>query len=223
MTLDETTNSFGGDEQDQELLDAIAAAFGADALVSLQAEDGSNLQPAVDLDQAVQQLDEAIYSQLPTQRRATHDENVQSIVAFQLGGTTYGLPMEHVTEIQRVPAVTNLPHVPDWVQGVANLRGHIVSVVDLRMLIGLDPTDAGSPTRRLVVIQSLVDEIDTGLVVDRVLGIRNISSSQIAAPTSAVEERLAEYLSGVVELEERLIVLLDVEKLLLSDVFRQFA
>ncbi|MCA9170030.1 MAG: chemotaxis protein CheW [Planctomycetales bacterium] len=215
-------SALGGDEQDQELLDAIAAAFGADAVAAL-GENEVVASPSLDLDATVQELDQAIYGQLPNQGQVTRSVETQQIVAFQLGETTFGMPMEHVTEIQRLPRVTNLPNVPEWLQGVANLRGHIVSVVDVRTLLGLEPSDSGNPTRRLMVVQSLVDEIDSGLIVDRVLGIRNIDPKQVHEPTSPMEDELSDYLSGVIELEERLIVLLDVEKLLLSDALRQFA
>lgn len=220
--IDDTQNLFDDAEQDQELLDAIAAAFGADAAASISQNEESRLQSFQDLEATVQQIDAAIQNQATDRPIRNASEATRAFVTFQLADSYFAVPLEHVTEIQRVPTITHLPHVPDWIQGVANLRGNIVSVVDLRRILELPPTDAGASTRRLIITQSLVDEIESGLIVDRVLGIRNLLESRVAPPTAPVDEVITRYLSGVVELDERLVVLLDVEKLLLSDAFRQF-
>lgn len=217
----EPQNPFGDMEHDQELMDAIAAAFGAEAVASIAPTEASASQDFQDLETTVQQIDAALQNQSSDQPTHHKSEPSLAFVTFQLADSYFGIPMEHVTEIQRVPRITHLPHVPDWIQGVANLRGNIVSVVDLRTILELPPTDAGA-SRRLIIAQSLVDEMDSGLIVDRVLGIRNVPPSRIAAPTAPVNDVVSQYLSGVAEIDERLFVLLDVEKLLLSEAFRQF-
>lgn len=221
--MNDTLFDTDDNEQDQELLDAIAAAFGEDALASFADSAESPDTPLVDLEQAVRQIDSTTQSHSLDPRSIDISEQTLTLVAFQLGETTYGMPMHHVTEIQRVPAITHLPHLPDWVLGVTNLRGNIVSIVDLRMLLGLEPTDPVIGSRRLVVIQSLVDEIDTSLIVDRVIGIRTVPQRLVVTPTAPVDEQIGRYLAGVVDHENRLIVLLDPEKLLLSEEFRQFS
>ncbi len=218
----EPQNPFGDMEHDQELLDAIAAAFGADAVASMAPTEETSSQAFQDLEATVQQIDAALQIQSSDQPTQQKSDPSLAFVTFQLADSYFGIPMEHVTEIQRVPRITHLPHVPDWIQGVANLRGNIVSVVDLRTILELPPTDAGAASRRLIIAQSLVDEMDSGLIVDRVLGIRNVPQSRIAPPTAPVNDAVSQYLSGVAEIDERLFVLLDVEKLLLSEAFRQF-
>ena len=129
--------------------------------------------------------------------------------------------MDNVYEIQRVPRITYLPNVPDWVLGVSNLRGNVVSVVDLRALLGIQCEEPLANNQRLVVTQSLVDEIDSGLLVDRVVGIRSFSTRHIKTPTSSLHPQIERYLTGVVDATD-LVVLLDIDKLLLSEEFRQF-
>ena len=159
-----------------------------------------------------------------TRRRGPNKQvtDIEKIVVVELGDSVFGIPMVNVHEIQRVPKVTLLPNVPNWVLGVANLRGNILSVVDLRLLLGMAPFDAAPSSRRLVVTQSLVDDVDTGFIVDRVIGIRAVAVQSVAPPTAPVNDQIAPYLTGVVEVDDALVAFLDIDKLMLSEDFRQF-
>ena len=144
----------------------------------------------------------------------------QRLVLFSAAGSVYGVPETFVTEVARVPAVTAVPHVPQWVRGVANLRGDIISVVDLRSFIGLEGT---SPhTGRLVVVRLIDEEFSAGLLVDGVEQIAAVPFDDVRPPAGPVEGELAPYLTGVAQVGERLVAVLDLERLLRSADVRQF-
>ncbi len=147
--------------------------------------------------------------------------NMAKHVVFALEGTLYAVPMANVLEIQRPPRITTLPHVPEWLRGVTNMRGEVLSVVDLRMLLGL-PALEGSKTERLVVVQSTREEIAVGLVVDQVVGIRGIGADALQPCSALMSGPLASFIRGVIEQDERLIAVLDVNRVLASPELRQF-
>ena len=86
----------------------------------------------------------------------------------------------------------------------------------------MSPFESAPGGRRLVVTQSLVDDLDSGFIVDRVIGVRSISQRNVLPPTAPVNDQVTPYLSGVVEIDEALVALLDIDKLMLSEDFRQF-
>lgn len=144
-------------------------------------------------------------------------------VIFTLGETAYSLPIDNVLEIARPPVVTPLPSVPDWVEGVANLRGDIISVINLRAFLGIGG-EAPISTRetRMLVVRSRYEEVTTGMVVDSVREISYLDAERFDMPTAPVEGQVGQYLRGVHEHGEHLLVLLDPERLMLSPEMRQF-
>ena len=142
-------------------------------------------------------------------------------VIFTLDGASYSFPIASVTEIGRSLAVTPLPNVPEWVAGVANLRGDIISVVDLRRFLGLG-TDESARGGRMLVVRSQSEEIHTALMVDAVRGIRIFNGGRVQQVTAPVETSVAQYMRGVYEFDKGLVVLLDPEKLMLSPEMQQF-
>ena len=213
---------------DQELLDAIAATFGSDAVGML----GSSWTPDGDdtdseLVDVVRAIDQNIIHSadqiLPTETSTPPQVLANSrYIVVQLGRTTLGIPLENVQEIQRTPGITSLPRVPDWVLGVTNLRGNVVSVVDLKRFLGTPANDVVGPVQRVVMTHSLVDDVDTGFLVDQVVGIRSFTEDTILPPTAPFHARIGQHLSGIVESNGDLIGLLDIDRLLLSTEFRQF-
>jgi len=205
---------------DLEMLEAIRAAFGDEALEDVLPE---GFRDNHALDEFVRDFDDAA-TQCATQAKQPAkqlEEETHKFIVVEVGETKIGIPMGNVYEIQRVPRVTFLPGVPEWIQGVSNLRGNIVSVVNLKLLLGFDEDGSVATSQRLVVVLSLVDEIASGFVVDRVIGIRNFRNRQLQKPTATFNSNVEPYLAGVVD-SDSLIALLDIDKLLLSDEFRQF-
>jgi purine-binding chemotaxis protein CheW len=151
------------------------------------------------------------------ERRRDHEHEV----IFALDGTTYCVSIANVSEIGIPPPVTPLPNVPAWMLGIANLRGDIISVVDLRAFLGLPPPES-LRAARMMVVHTRDDELTAGLVVDDVQHIRTIVGDRFEAPSAPVEGHVATYLRGVCEHEGRLLVALDLERMLASPELRIF-
>ena len=124
-------------------------------------------------------------------------------------------------ELQRLPRITPLPSAPEWLRGVTNLRGEMLSVVDLRSLLGLPPTES-SVSQRLVVVRSTVEEIATGWIVDRMIGVRRLAMEDMQPSSTLTIGAAVRFLSGIVDCEGQLIAVLDVNRVLSSPVMRQF-
>ena len=134
------------------------------------------------------------------------------IVGFRVGRETYGVPITAVHEIVRVPEITAVPDTPDYLEGVINLRGKIVSIVDLRKRFG-ETAQANRKNRILVaeVAGKLV-----GLVVDSASEVLRLARAQIEAPPALVQEGRLNCVTGVGKLQGRLVILIDLARLLPS-------
>ena len=133
------------------------------------------------------------------------------IVGFQVGRETYGVPITSLHEIVRVPEITAVPDAPAYMEGVINLRGKIVPVLDLRKRFGLMGREFTGQARIIVV------NIDTrvlGLMVDSVSEVLWIPSHTIEPPPPLVAGIDAAYIKGVGRFEGRLLILLDLGKVL---------
>lgn len=212
-----------------DVRDAVAGFFGADMLNLLDDSDGSSQTDesrSGSLENLVASIDSehtgsatAVLEQPATSVRAAAGQ--QRCIVFTLNGTRYAVAMENVLEVDTVPSITPIPNVPDWVEGVTNLRGEIISVVDLRRFLSLETADLDR-SQRLLVIKSHASEVTTSLIVDRVIGLRSFPSNAVTNTSAPVETNVARFLSGVVEHEEGLLAVLNVERLLQSDEMRQF-
>lgn len=132
------------------------------------------------------------------------------LVSFHLGGEEYALDILRVQEIIRMQDLTRVPNSPAFVEGVINLRGRVIPVVGLRKRFGLTPIAAGKHTR-IVVVE--VHGTVVGLVVDSVSEVLRIAADTIEPPPRLGKVD-REFVSGVGKLENRLLLLLDVDHLL---------
>lgn len=133
------------------------------------------------------------------------------IVGFQIGQETYGLPVSVVREIIRVPVITTVPHAPEHIEGVINLRGQILPVMDLRKRFGASVPERAEKSR-IVVVE--LDARPIGLVVNSASEVLRIPQSEIEQPEQCFPEGEPDYVSGVGKLSGRLLILLDLRKLL---------
>ena len=133
------------------------------------------------------------------------------LVSFHLAEETYGIEITKVREIILMGDITRIPHTPDFVKGLINLRSTVIPVVDLRIRFGLRETELTDDSRIMVVN---VGAKTIGIVVDAVSEVLRVSNEQIAPPPATVAGLGREYLTGLVRLEEQLLILLDIEKLL---------
>lgn len=133
------------------------------------------------------------------------------IVGFRVGRETFGVPIALVHEIVRVPEITAVPDAPGCVEGVINLRGKIVSIIDLRKRFG-ERKIQGSKKNRILVAE--VEGKLVGLVVDAASEVLKIPVSEVEAPPSTLEDGDSNYVTGVGKLNGRLILLIDLNKVL---------
>ena len=133
------------------------------------------------------------------------------LVGFRLGSETFGVPIDLVHEIVRVPEITAVPDAPDYIEGVINLRGKIVSVIDLRKRFGEKQVQADRKNRVMVVE---VENKMVGLIVDSASEVLKFPPSEIEDPPNVFEDGELNYVTGVGKLNGRLIILVDLSKIL---------
>ena len=150
---------------------------------------------------------------------ATHSEDIQGgkdgallqLVTFNISQEEFGVDILKVQEIIRTMEITKVPRAPDFVEGVINLRGKVIPIIDLRMRFGMDARGHDSQTR-IIVIE--LNNMIVGFVVDSVSEVLRIPASTVEAPPAVVSGVESEYISGVGKLDDRLLILIDLDKLL---------
>jgi len=133
------------------------------------------------------------------------------LIGFNVGRETFGVPIELVHQIVGVPDITAVPESPDCVEGVINLRGKIVSIVDLRKRFG-EKDIRNQKKNRILVVE--VEGRMVGLIVDSASEVIKIPRSEIEQPPNVFEEGGLNYVTGVGKLNGRLIILVDLTKIL---------
>jgi purine-binding chemotaxis protein CheW len=180
------------------------------------------------LDELIAKLDEEFRGAAPSHllgadraaRRKLAASQTKCVLA-RVGGNDLAIRMANVIEILTPPPITFVPNVPEWVVGVTNLRGDVVSVCDLRIFLDME-RPAGDADFRVVVVRSLRDETATGLVVDAIEGIRGLSLANLPPPAVDLSDKLAPFVTGLIHDEQRIRLAFDVERLLASPALRQF-
>lgn len=132
------------------------------------------------------------------------------LVSFSVAAEEYGLDILRVQEIIRTQQLTRVPNLPDYVEGVINLRGKVIPVVALRRRLGLEPVACDKNTR-IVVVE--VHGQTLGFIVDAVSEVLRIRADTVE-PTPRIGTMEREYISGVGKLESRLLLMLDLERLM---------
>jgi purine-binding chemotaxis protein CheW len=145
-------------------------------------------------------------------------QDAQQVLTFVLGNETYGVDILRVQEIRGFSAVTKIPHAPAHVLGVLNLRGAIVPIVDLRMRFELARADYHALTVIIVLsVQSAHGRRDVGVVVDGVSDVVDVSQAEVRPAPELGSAQSTEYILGLVPVADRMVVLLDIDCLIGSD------
>ena len=134
-------------------------------------------------------------------------------LAFTLGQEEYGIDIQKVAEIRSYETPTRIANAPDFVKGVVNLRGIIVPIVDLRIKFQLDRVEYNQYT--VVIILNLKDRV-VGIVVDGVSDVLTLQSQQIKPAPEFSGALDTEYIRGLGSIDERMLILVDIERLLMS-------
>ncbi len=139
------------------------------------------------------------------------DERILQLVTFHVDQEEFGVDILDVREINRMMEITRVPHAPEFVEGVINLRGQVIPVVDLRKRFGLAPAKRDKSNR--IVVVELSDKV-VGFLVDSVSEVLRVPNCVVEPSPPIVGGLDREYIQGVVKLEDRLLILLDLRKLL---------
>jgi purine-binding chemotaxis protein CheW len=132
-------------------------------------------------------------------------------VVVRLDRERYGVPIEHVHEIIRMQEVTRIPRAPAFVEGVINLRGQVIPVIDLRKRFGL-PHAERNGAARIVVVEMNGSRV--GVVVDAVLEVLRLPNNSVVPPEELLAASEVAFLQGVAKQGDDLILLLDLQRVL---------
>jgi purine-binding chemotaxis protein CheW len=143
--------------------------------------------------------------------RRTEPTGSMQLVSFRLAQEEYGIEITRVQEIILMGEITRVPQTPPYIKGLINLRSTVIPIVDLRLRFNL-PQEAFTDETRIMVVN--VGGKTVGIIVDGVSEVLRISQEQVSPPPPTVSGLGREYLTGLVKLENRLLILLDIEKLL---------
>lgn len=136
------------------------------------------------------------------------------LVSFRLDQEEYGIEITKVQEIILMGDITRVPQTPNFIKGLINLRSTVIPIVDLRLRFGLKEERPTDDTRIMVVN---VGGKTIGIIVDAVSEVLRIGQEQISPPPPTVAGLGREYLTGLVKLDKRLLILLDIDKILIQD------
>jgi purine-binding chemotaxis protein CheW len=137
----------------------------------------------------------------------------QQLVVFTLGNESYAVDINTVKEIIQLQPVTKLPGTPPSVEGVINLRGNVIPIIDLRKRFEMDQVERSKDTRIVVVS---CGNSSVGVIVDSVAQVLRIPLESIEPASNVFSDEQVEYLLGIVKLTNRLIILLDMDRILTS-------
>ncbi len=140
------------------------------------------------------------------------------VIVFRLKDEEYGVEVNQVKSIEKLEHITRVPRTPKFVKGVINLRGVVTPIIDLRSRFGLEEAAYTESTRIIIVA---VGELEVGLIVDAANDVIDISVNAIEPPPEVVGGVEAAYLRGVAKLEKRLLILLNLDKVLNTEEMKQ--
>lgn len=148
------------------------------------------------------------------QKSQSTDDPVQQYVTFKLDQETYGLNVMRIQEVLRHTEIAPVPGAPDYVMGIINLRGNVVTVIDTRRRFGLADADV-TDTTRIVVLEAESQVI--GILVDSVAEVVYLRQSEIETAPNVGNEESARFIQGVCNKNDELIILVEFEKMLTDE------
>ena len=148
------------------------------------------------------------------------DEDAQKnrFLTFHLGKESYGIEIQYVTEIIVMQEITKVPDLPEFIIGVVNLRGNVISIMDMRRRFHLESRDYDDRTCIIVVD---ISDIAVGLLVDTVNEVLNIPEEQVDPPPKTHSGIKSNYFMGMGKVENQVKILLDIEKILHEEELEQ--
>lgn len=148
-----------------------------------------------------------------TESRAELEDST-NLVTFRLGSGEYAIDIMQAKEIIKMEKITLIPNAPDFVEGVINLRGNIIPIIDLKKRFNLEEIEGDKNTGIIIV---KIEDVDMGIIIDSISKVVSISNSDIQPPPPMLSGIGQKYIKGVGKLEDKLLVVLDLEKLFTTD------
>ncbi|HLQ73851.1 MAG TPA: chemotaxis protein CheW [Bacillota bacterium] len=137
--------------------------------------------------------------------------NLKKFIVFEIADEEFAIPVEKVGAIERLESITRVPQTEKFVKGVINLRGVVIPVIDLRTRFGLE-TKSYDESTRIIIIH--LDETEVGLIVDQANDVIDISEDSIEPAPEVVDEIDIDYISGVIKIDKRLLIMIDLHRVL---------
>ena len=161
--------------------------------------------------------------QISSQQETLHANAGGKYLTFHLGGEEYGLAILKVQEIIGIMAITRVPRTPDYIRGVINLRGKVISVVDLRRKFEME-IQLDTERTCIIVVQMVQNgaQVTMGLLVDEVSEVLNVDGEKIEPPPTFGTTVEADFIFGMGKIGQKVIMLLDVEKVLATSTIDRF-
>ena len=140
----------------------------------------------------------------------TAGDEVLQFVTFTLNDEEYAVDILSVQEINRITEITKVPNSPDYVEGVINLRGKVIPVINLRSKFGFEAR-ATDDNSRIIIME--IQGIINGIIVDSVSEVLRIPASSIEAAPSVASDTISQFIKGLAKLDNRLIILVEINNL----------
>lgn len=147
------------------------------------------------------------------QKKSELSASVQ-LVTFRLGKAEYGIDIMQAKEIIKMEKITLVPNAPDFIEGVINLRGNVVPIIDLKRRFRLVE---GEGERNTGIIIIRIDDIEMGIIIDAISKVLSIPEEDVQPPPPVFAGIGQRYIKGVAKIDEMLLIILDLEKLLTFD------
>ncbi len=139
------------------------------------------------------------------------EQQLMKVIVFQLADKEYAIPVSHVQGIEKLMHITRVPKTPYFVKGVINLRGVVTPIIDLRERFAL-PVSGNEETTRIIIV--MLDNMEVGFVVDSANDVLDIPVEAIEQQPEVVGSLEEEFISGVAKIDNRLLILLHLNKIL---------
>jgi len=140
------------------------------------------------------------------------------LVTFRVGTELFGVPIARVQDIVRLPTITQIPQAPGFVEGVINLHGRVIPIIDMRKRLGQisgDEVDVHDKRRRILIVEA--EHRRAGVIVDEIKEVIKLTEERVEAASPTASGLSNQYIKGVGKLNDALILLIDIEKVLTAD------
>ncbi|MDY0396391.1 chemotaxis protein CheW [Virgibacillus halophilus] len=144
----------------------------------------------------------------------TESNKTRKVIVFQVEHEEFAVSVEHVGGIERMMHITRVPQTAFFVKGVINLRGVVTPIIDLRSRFGMEAIEYDNETRIIIVAEG---DKEVGLIVDRANDVIDIPEDAVEAAPDVIGSVKIDYIEGVVKIDDRLLILLDLKQVLSAE------